>query len=139
MARFVSGVLGAAYVTSQAFDSERSFADAGPGTPVLVFLSPGVDVAAWWRRWAAARLSPEAGNYVSVSLGQGQAPIAMAALPGARGGGMGAAPEHPPHHRLDGGPLDRRVDKLGGGAPRVQVLQGIQRVLDACISIGILL
>ena len=36
VARFVAGVLGPAYVASQAFDLERAAADAGPGTPERV-------------------------------------------------------------------------------------------------------
>lgn len=44
MRKFVTAVLGGRYVASAPFDLEASFADAGPGTPILVFLSPGVDV-----------------------------------------------------------------------------------------------
>lgn len=64
---------GKEYVTSQPYNLERSFADARPGTPIFVFLSPGVDVAgsveALGRKLG---FTQEAGNYHSVSLGQGQ-------------------------------------------------------------------
>lgn len=58
--------------------------DAGPGTPICVFLSPGVDVAgsveALGRKLG---FTQENGKYFSVSLGQGQV----------RPGG-GGAPQH---------------------------------------------
>lgn len=64
---------GKEYVTSQPYNLERSFADARPGTPIFVFLSPGVDVAgsveALGRKLG---FTSEGGNYFSVSLGQGQ-------------------------------------------------------------------
>lgn len=64
---------GKEYVTSQPFNLERSFQDAQPGTPIFVFLSPGVDVAgsveALGRRLG---FTAENGRYFSVSLGQGQ-------------------------------------------------------------------
>jgi hypothetical protein len=44
MKKFVTNIIGAKYVTSQPYDLERSFVDASPGTPIFVFLSPGVDV-----------------------------------------------------------------------------------------------
>lgn len=60
-------------MTSQPFNLERSFQDAQPGTPIFVFLSPGVDVAgsveALGRKMG---FTAENGRYFSVSLGQGQ-------------------------------------------------------------------
>ena len=51
----------------------RAVQDASPGTPIFVFLSPGVDVAgsveALGRRLG---FTQENGKYFSVSLGQGQ-------------------------------------------------------------------
>lgn len=44
MRKFVTNMIGAKYVTSQPYDLERSFQDSSPGTPIFVFLSPGVDV-----------------------------------------------------------------------------------------------
>ncbi len=44
MKKFVTAVIGSKYVTSQAYDLDRSFKDSSPGTPIFVFLSPGVDV-----------------------------------------------------------------------------------------------
>lgn len=44
MKKFVTSMIGAKYVTSQPYDLEASFKDSAPGTPIFVFLSPGVDV-----------------------------------------------------------------------------------------------
>jgi hypothetical protein len=44
MKKFVTNMIGSKYVTSQPYDLERSFQDSAPGTPIFVFLSPGVDV-----------------------------------------------------------------------------------------------
>ena len=44
MRKFVTNVLGPRYVVSQPYDLARSYTDASPGTPIIVFLSPGVDV-----------------------------------------------------------------------------------------------
>ena len=55
--------------------------DSSPGVPIFVFLSPGVDVAgsveALGRK---VGYTSENGKYVSISLGQGQEPIAMNSL-----------------------------------------------------------
>jgi dynein heavy chain len=128
MRKFVAGMIGPHYVASQPYDLERSFADASPGTPIIVFLSPGVDVVRWgWGGWVMVGVvwcggwlavaavhtqrvtglsalpcntfacshtqaasveslgvklgfTSDRGRYVSVSLGQGQEPIAMNAL-----------------------------------------------------------
>jgi len=63
-------------VTSQPFNRGRTFQDERPGTPIFVFLSPGVDVAG--RVEALGRklgFTAENGRYFSVSLGQGQASL----------------------------------------------------------------
>lgn len=76
---------GKEYVTSQPFNLERSFQDAQPGTPIFVFLSPGVDVAgsveALGRRLG---FTAENGRYFSVSLGQGQASLVEQCLAAVR-------------------------------------------------------
>lgn len=45
MTKFVQNTIGPNYTNSLQFDLERSYADSAPGTPIFVFLSPGVDVA----------------------------------------------------------------------------------------------
>ena len=45
MTKFVQNTIGVQYTNSLPFDLDRSYADAAPGTPIFVFLSPGVNVA----------------------------------------------------------------------------------------------
>jgi hypothetical protein len=56
MRKFVTNMIGAKYVTSQPYDLERSFQDSSPGTPIFVFLSPGVDVVS--RKSGHPKISP---------------------------------------------------------------------------------
>jgi dynein heavy chain, axonemal len=78
MSRFCSTVIDPAFTRSVPFDLERSFEDAAAHVPIFVFLSPGVDVAAAVEALGRKLgYTADAGKYVSVSLGQGQEPIAM--------------------------------------------------------------
>lgn len=92
--------------------------DARPGTPMFVFLSPGVDVAAAVEAMGQ-RLgySAEKGNYHSVSLGQGQEPIAEQRLEHAHKNGGWVLLQNI-HLTIDWttNTLDGRVDKLSEGA-----------------------
>jgi dynein heavy chain len=118
MSKFVAGTLGKEYVTSQPFNLERSFQDAQPGTPIFVFLSPGVDVAgsveALGRKLG---FTAENGRYFSVSLGQGQEAIAMNYLNQAHKNGGWVLLQNI-HLTIDwtSGPLEKRIDKLADGA-----------------------
>ncbi|GBF97683.1 flagellar outer dynein arm heavy chain beta [Raphidocelis subcapitata] len=118
MKKFVTNVIGAKYVTGQPYDLARSLQDAGPGTPILALLSPGVDVAASVEA-LGARLgyTAEGGRYAAVALGQGQEPIAMAALETAHRSGGWVLLQNI-HLTIDwtAGPLEKRVDKLTEGA-----------------------
>ena len=113
--RWVGGALGPEYVEAAPFDLARCLADAGPGTPVLIFLSPGVDAAASVE--ALARARGVAGGAVAVSLGQGQEPVAMDALRAAHARGGWVLLQNI-HLTIDwtAGPLSAAVDKLGAGA-----------------------
>jgi dynein heavy chain len=106
------------YVVSQPYDLERSIADASPGTPILALLSPGVDVAGSVEA-LGARLgfTAESGRYASVALGQGQEPIAMAALAAVHKAGGWVLLQNI-HLTIDwtSGPLDKAMDKLAEGA-----------------------
>ena len=69
--KYVGRVLGPDFIKSQPFNLARSCADAGPAIPVLVLLSPGVDVAAAVEALGAAHgMTADSGKYCSVSLGQ---------------------------------------------------------------------
>eukprot|EP00879_Flechtneria_rotunda_P029616 GHRR01032042.1.p1 GENE.GHRR01032042.1~~GHRR01032042.1.p1 ORF type:complete len:1612 (+),score=608.41 GHRR01032042.1:122-4837(+) len=118
MRKFVTNMIGAKYVTSQPYDLERSFQDSAPGTPILMFLSPGVDVAGSVESLGSKLgVTSDAGRYVSVSLGQGQEPIAMNALTNAHKNGGWVLLQNI-HLTIDwtSGPLEKRIDKLAEGA-----------------------
>ncbi|MEW5311809.1 MAG: hypothetical protein WDW38_003494 [Sanguina aurantia] len=118
MTRFVQNMIGAKYVASQSYDLERSFADGAPGVPIFVFLSPGVDVAASVEALGRRRaFTADAGKYASVSLGQGQEPIAMNHLNNAHKNGGWVLLQNI-HLTIEwtSGPLEKKVDKLGEGA-----------------------
>ncbi len=118
MGRFVTNMLGAKYVTSQPYDLERSFQDASPGTPIFVFLSPGVDVAGSVEALGKKLgFTLDNGKYASVSLGQGQEPIAMDKLSAAHKNGGWVLLQNI-HLTIDWttNQLDKKVDKLVEGA-----------------------
>jgi len=118
MGKFVTNVIGGRYVTSQPFDLERSFADASPATPMFIFLSPGVDVAAAVEGMGRkVGMTADVGKYASVSLGQGQEPIAMNCLNNAHKNGGWVLLQNI-HLTIDwtSGPLEKKVDKLAEGA-----------------------
>ncbi|PNW78281.1 hypothetical protein CHLRE_09g403800v5 [Chlamydomonas reinhardtii] len=118
MGRFVTNMLGAKYVTSQPYDLERSYQDASPGTPIFVFLSPGVDVAGSVEALGKKLgFTLDNGKYASVSLGQGQEPIAMDRLSAAHKNGGWVLLQNI-HLTIDWttNQLDKKVDKLVEGA-----------------------
>eukprot|EP00227_Mantoniella_beaufortii_P011774 CAMPEP_0197579874 /NCGR_PEP_ID=MMETSP1326-20131121/3768_1 /TAXON_ID=1155430 /ORGANISM="Genus nov. species nov., Strain RCC2288" /LENGTH=4505 /DNA_ID=CAMNT_0043143449 /DNA_START=243 /DNA_END=13760 /DNA_ORIENTATION=+ len=115
---FVKSVIGAKYVTSKPFNLEESFKDSSPGTPIFIFLSPGVDVAAAVEGMGAKLgFSTETGRYAAVSLGQGQEPIAMNNLKNFHKNGGWVLLQNI-HLTIDwtNGPLEKTVDKLADGA-----------------------
>ena len=92
--------------------------DAAPGTPIFVFLSPGVDVAASVEGLGRKLgFTADTGHYSAVSLGQGQEPIAMNNLTNAHKNGGWVLLQNI-HLTIDwtSGPLEKKVDKLSEGA-----------------------
>ena len=92
--------------------------DSSPGTPIFVFLSPGVDVAASVEGLGKKLgFTADAGHYSAVSLGQGQEPIAMNNLTNAHKNGGWVLLQNI-HLTIDwtSGPLEKKVDKLAEGA-----------------------
>ncbi|KAF6251999.1 flagellar outer dynein arm heavy chain beta [Scenedesmus sp. NREL 46B-D3] len=143
MRKFVTNMIGSKYVTSQPYDLERSFQDSAPGTPIFVFLSPGVDVAGSVESLGGKLgFTSDAGRYVSVSLGQGQEPIAMNALANAHKNGGWVLLQNI-HLTIDwtGGPLEKRVDKLAEGAHpdfrRAWLLPAVQQVACGCTNMHV--
>ena len=116
--KFVEVVLGKPFVESVPFNLERSYTDMKPGTPIFVFLSSGVDVAvsveAPGKQFGISR---DAGNYKSVSLGQGQEETAINYLRHAHKNGGWVLLQNI-HLTIDwtSGPLEKAVDKLAEGA-----------------------
>ncbi|KAK3254170.1 Dynein beta chain, flagellar outer arm [Cymbomonas tetramitiformis] len=118
VALFVDLVIGSQYTNSLPFNLELSYQDSSPATPIFIFLSPGVDVAAAVEKLGAALgFSYETGHYASVSLGQGQEPIAMNWLTQFHKNGGWVLLQNI-HLTIDwtGGPLNEKVDKLAEGA-----------------------
>ena len=118
MSRFVCSSLDPKYVTSQAFDLERSYSDSSPSVPTFVFLSPGVDVAGSVEALGKKLgFTLDNGKYAAVSLGQGQEPIAMNNLNNAHKNGGWVLLQNI-HLTIDwtAGPLEKKVDKLAEGA-----------------------
>ena len=114
---FVKNTLGERYVTSDPFDL-ASFEDSAPGTPMFIFLSPGVDVAAAVEHLGRKLgYTADNGKYASVSLGQGQEPIAMNNLKNFHKSGGWVLLQNI-HLTIDwtNGPLEKTVDKLAEGA-----------------------
>ena len=118
MISFVSNTIGKKYTQSVSFDLDKAYEDAKPGTPLFIFLSPGVDVAA-----AVEAMGQKYGNtadtgrYAAVSLGQGQEKIAMSKIDHAHANGGWVLLQNI-HLTIDwtNGPLEKRVDKLIEGA-----------------------
>uniref|UniRef100_A0A7S0GLB7 Dynein heavy chain n=1 Tax=Micromonas pusilla TaxID=38833 RepID=A0A7S0GLB7_MICPS len=118
LSTFVKSVLGSFYVTSAPFDLASSFEDSSPGTPIFIFLSPGVDVAAAVESLGTKLgYTSENGRYAAVSLGQGQEPIAMSWLTNFHKNGGWVLLQNI-HLTIDwtNGPLEKTVDKLAEGA-----------------------
>jgi len=81
---WVISILGAPYGEAINFDLPVSFEDSGPAVPIFFLLSPGVDATAEVRTLGLAQkpvqMSEDEGKLITVSLGQGQEPVAEKAL-----------------------------------------------------------
>lgn len=118
LTKFVAATLGREYTTSQPYSLERSFQDASPGTPIFVFLSPGLDVAASVEALGRKLgFTADAGKYAAVSLGQGQEPVALECLQRAHKNGGWVLLQNI-HLTIEWTHtvLDKYVDKLAEGA-----------------------
>jgi dynein heavy chain, axonemal len=118
MSRFVRTIIDAKFTQSMPYNLERSFADSSAAVPMFVFLSPGVDVAASVEALGRKLgYTADGGKYVSVSLGQGQEPIAMNHLNNYHRNGGWVLLQNV-HLTIDwtSGPLEKKVDKLVEGA-----------------------
>ena len=118
----VGDVIGSRYTISASFDLGEAYKDSRPDVPMFVFLSPGVDVMssieALQKEFVAA--NPEstiANKILSVSLGQGQEPVANRAIATAHKSGGWVALQNihlTPKWTKDS--LEKRLDKLADGS-----------------------
>jgi dynein heavy chain len=69
------------YVTQQAFDMQATYMETSASTPIFFVLFPGVDPTPWIEELGRSfDVSTEAGNFVNISMGQGQEKPAEAKL-----------------------------------------------------------
>jgi len=81
IALWVRESIGNKYVDAIPFNLKVSFEDSAPAVPIFFLLSPGVDPVVPVRVLGAQLgKTEEAGKFVTVSLGQGQEPVAEKAL-----------------------------------------------------------
>jgi dynein heavy chain len=145
----VGDVMGTKYTISNPFNLEHSFEDSRPDVPIFFFLSPGVDVmsaveALQKKMGAKDPESPINNTILSVSLGQGQEPVANRAISTAHkeGGWVSLANIHltPGFCKAD---LEPRLDKIAEGAhPEFRLFLSAEPsnampipVLQACVKL----
>eukprot|EP00304_Pavlova_gyrans_P007309 CAMPEP_0206033414 /NCGR_PEP_ID=MMETSP1466-20131121/638_1 /ASSEMBLY_ACC=CAM_ASM_001126 /TAXON_ID=44452 /ORGANISM="Pavlova gyrans, Strain CCMP608" /LENGTH=2403 /DNA_ID=CAMNT_0053407607 /DNA_START=23 /DNA_END=7231 /DNA_ORIENTATION=+ len=81
IAIWVREAIGSKYVDAIPFDLKVSFEDSAPAVPIFFLLSPGVDPVVPVRQLGHQMgKTEEQGKFVTVSLGQGQEPVAEKAL-----------------------------------------------------------
>jgi dynein heavy chain len=122
LSTYVAELIGEKYTISQSFDLEKSFKDSRPDVPIFFFLSPGVDVMATvealHKKMCAADPEGAINNPImSVSLGQGQEPVANRAIKKAHKEGGWVALQN--IHLTPGfckGDLEPTLDKIADGA-----------------------
>ena len=114
LSSFVRSIMGGKYVTSQAFNLERSYQDVSPQTPVFFILSPGVDpVKDTEKLGRQLGFGFDQGNFGLVSLGQGQEPVAEKAIEVSfKNGGWAFLQNIHLTPKWTGGYLEKRCDDL---------------------------
>ena len=71
--QFISAELGPIFVEQPPFDMEQTFKETSPSTPVFFVLFPGVDPTGWVQDLGVKQgVSEEKGNFMNISMGQGQ-------------------------------------------------------------------
>jgi len=78
---FVAENLGDKYVTEEPFDMTGTYRESSPSTPIFFVLFPGVDPTQWVEELGRKfEISSEHGNFLNISMGQGQEAPAEEAL-----------------------------------------------------------
>jgi dynein heavy chain len=80
MQRLIASVLGRDFINPPAYDLEAAFKDSDPTSPLIFVLSPGVDPVRDVHKLAADKGFNTADKLVSISLGQGQGPLAESSI-----------------------------------------------------------
>lgn len=83
--QFVNNMMGSEYVTPPPFDLTKSYADSNHLSPLIFILSPGSDPMMPLTKFAERK--GYASKFQSISLGQGQGPIAEAMIRSGMGTG----------------------------------------------------
>ena len=76
----VGGVLGKEFISPPPFDLQAAYSDSNNCTPLIFVLSPGVDVASELLKLATEYGMGSPDKLFSISLGQGQGPLAEQAI-----------------------------------------------------------
>ena len=70
---FISAELGPIFVQQPPFDIDQTYKETSPSTPVFFVLFPGVDPTKWVESLGERQgVSEEKGNFMNISMGQGQ-------------------------------------------------------------------
>ena len=87
--KFVATNLGQKYVVEDPFDMKATYRESSPSTPIFFVLFPGVDPTQWVEELGRKfEISSEHGNFLNISMGQGQeAPAEQALVHFAKAGG----------------------------------------------------
>ena len=79
--QFVGMQLGEDYITQRPFDMMKAFSESDSRSPIFFALFPGVDPTTWVEGIGEELgYTLEKGNFINISMGEGQEPIASAAL-----------------------------------------------------------
>merc|ERR1719223_1127425 len=127
---------------SQPFNLEKSYEDTRPDVPVFFFLSPGVDVMTTVEQLHKKMALTE--PIQTVSLGQGQEPVAERAIEaGHKSGGWVALQNIHLTPKWTKDRLEKRLDKLADGAnPAFRLFLSAEphesipiSILQACVKL----
>ena len=81
MSQFIKDRMGSRYIDEEAFDMRACFNESSPSTPIFFVLFPGVDPTPDVEKLGTQLgFTAEKGNYINISMGQGQEQTAEQSL-----------------------------------------------------------
>ena len=150
MAMFVEEQIGSYYVSSKALNMQKVYNESGPSIPIFFVLFPGVDPTLWVEQLGEKLgVSSSEGNFVNISMGQGQDERALKSLKecGEKGGWLMLQNVHLMQEWLP--ILERELEQVAAGAherfrcfisaepPPLSYMQNIpESLLQSCISVA---